>query len=466
LRPAARARLERHLARCAICREAQLGLSRYAQLLQATRAQDTPAIDWARMQPALDAESAHLARALRLRRIVPATAALALAACAALLLARGLRAPETPQARAPAPAAAAVPPAPVALLASITALAGDAQATDAHGQRVALTLESRPAQGWTLETGANGEVHLVLPDTAALIVSPRSRLELHTLHARDVELALLQGRVVSHVHKLAAGERYDVLAGDRRVAVRGTRFGVEREGARLAVQVDEGVVQVLAADGSLIAELRAPQRWSDGVAQAIAMQLHRPLEKTGGEAWPALRIPVWPHVAAWELAEADFGAAGELSMRLPAGRIEVIAHLDDGRKVRGEVTLDAVGARFDPRQLRWPREREMEPATEPRRPMDGNAASAVIRAAQPELQRCYERSMRGQLSGSPSLLKVRLRIEIDSRGAVRRAELIGTEQPAGTLGACIQQVASRWQFPVPGGSGLTFEAPLSFHPLH
>jgi hypothetical protein len=432
-----------------------------------TRAQETPVIDWARMQPALDAESARLARALRRRRVATTTAVFALAACAALLLARGLRAPEAERAHAPAPPAAVVQPAPVALLASITALAGHASATDAQGQPVALTLESRPAQGWTLETGADGEIHLVLPDTAALIVPPRSRLELHTLHAGEVELALFQGQVVSHVHKLASGERYDVLAGERRVAVRGTHFDVERDGERLAVQVDEGVVQVLAADGSLITELRAPGRWSDGTAQPVATQLHRPLEKaTGGEAWPALRIPAWPHVVAWELADADFGAAAELSMRLPAGKIELFAHLDDGRRIRGEVTLDAVGARFDPRQLRWPRERQSEQATEPRPALDGSAASAVIRAAQPALQRCYERSMRGQLSGSPSLLKVRLRIDIDSRGKVRRADLVGTDQPAGTLGACIQQVASLWEFPAPGGGGLTFEAPISFHPLH
>lgn len=463
LRPASRARLERHLARCAICREAQLGLARYAQLLEATRAHDVPAIDWARMQPVIDTETARLARGLRLRRIVPM--AMALAACAALLLARGMREPEPQQARAPEPAPAVVQPAPVALLASVTALAGHVSATDAQGHAVALTLDSRPTQGWTIETGADAEVHLLLPETAALVVPAGSRLELHRLHAGDVELALLQGQVVSHVHKLGAGERYDVLAGDRRVAVRGTHFDVERHDAGLAVQVDEGVVQVLAADGSLITELRAPQRWSDGAAQPIATQLHRPLEKApGNAAWPALRLPAWPHVVAWELADADFGAGAELSMRLPAGRIELFAHLDDGRRIRGEVTLDAVGARFDPRQLRWPR--EAEPATAPREPLDGNTASAVIRAAQPELQRCYERSMRGQLSGSPSLLKVRLRIDIDARGKVRRAELIGTEQPQGSLGACIQQVASRWAFPAPGGGGLTFEAPLSFRPLH
>jgi hypothetical protein len=465
LRPAARARLERHLARCATCRAAQLGLSRYVQLLDAARAQDTPAIDWARMQPALDGEAARIARAHRVRNVAPVAIGVALAACATLLLARGMQEPAPERARAPLPAPAVVPPAPVNLLASVTALAGQASATDAQGQAVALTLDSRPAQGWTLETGADGEVHLLLPDTAALIVPARSRVQLHTLHAGDVELALVQGRVVSQVRKRAAGERYDVLAGERRVAVRGTHFEVERDGDRLAVQVDEGVVQVLAADGSVITELHAPQRWSDGAIQPVATQLHRPLEKApGGERWPALRVPAWPHVVEWELAGADFDAGAELAVRLPAGRHEILAHLDDGRRIRGEVRLDAVGMRFDPRQLRWPR--EAEPAAATRQPMDGKQASAVIRSAQPELQRCYERSMRGQLSGSPSLLKVRLRIDIDARGKVAHAELVGTAQPAGTLGVCIQQVASRWQFPTPGPGGLTFEAPLSFHPLH
>ena len=111
------------------------------------------------MQPMIDTETARLARTLRLRSVARVGAALALAACAALLLARGMRPPEPEQARAPVPAPAViVQPAPVALLASVTALAGHVSATDAQGHSVTLTLDSRPTQGWTIETDADAEI--------------------------------------------------------------------------------------------------------------------------------------------------------------------------------------------------------------------------------------------------------------------------------------------------------------------
>jgi ferric-dicitrate binding protein FerR (iron transport regulator) len=464
LRPAARARLERHLAGCATCREARLGIERYAKLLGEAHAQDTPELDWTRMQPALEREAQRLARARRVRRALPVGVALAAAACIALVVSHSARGPQAPLARAPLPAPAVAPPVPV-MLASVTAIAGEVVARDTAGRPVPLTLDSQPTQGWTIETGTDGEAHLVLPGTAALIIPARSRLELRTLHAGDVEIALLEGQVVSQVHKRAPGERYDVLAGERRVAVRGTLFDVERSATSLAVQVDEGVVEVLASDGSIVTEVRAPGRWVEQRgAERITARLHRPQAKApGAERWPELRVPTWPHVVEWELADADFSAASELAMRLPAGRLEVLAHADDGRHARGEITLDAVGGRFDPHQLRWANEVHSAPSA-PRRPMDPNDASSVIRSAQPELQRCYERSMRGEADTSSNLVRVKLRIDIDARGHVRRAELVSGDMPGGTLGACIQQVAERWQFPPPGGSGLIFEAPLSFHP--
>src|SRR3954463_13092500 len=65
LRPPARARLERHLATCATCRDAQRGLQRYARMAGDAREHELPAIDWTRIEAALRPEAARLARRQR-----------------------------------------------------------------------------------------------------------------------------------------------------------------------------------------------------------------------------------------------------------------------------------------------------------------------------------------------------------------------------------------------------------------
>jgi hypothetical protein len=84
----------------------------------------------------------------------------------------------------------------------------------------------------------------------------------------------------------------------------------------------------------------------------------------------------------------------------------------------------------------------------------------VILAGRPALQRCYERSLKNESSGSHAL---RLSISIDPRGRVRRVEPAsqkpGVELPA-ELAQCIRTAVQSWHFPAPGGEGITLEAPL------
>jgi hypothetical protein len=474
LRPAARERLERHLAACETCDVALVGLRRYAALAPIDDA--LPSIDWARMEAAIDREEVRAARLRRTRTLSWIGAGLAAAAAVLIALRPPSPVAERAAPRPPAQAshAPAVEPATAARLrAMVSAIVGSPRASDAMHASTPLTLDAQPLEGWTLETGAGSEVHVALAGAGAFILRENSRLELRALRPEQVELVLVRGQVVSQVLPRRAEQRYEVLAGDRRVRVHGTRFGVASAPESLAVQVDEGVVDVLAGDGALLAELHAPQRWIQEGARAgrlrrAAERLPHPrvLEAASAQ-WPVLAVPAWPAVVQWQIDGADTATGDALQMRVPPGRVPIVGRLADGRTLRGELSADAVGARVDPAALRLVT--PDAPAAAPRDSagsLDSDSASSVIRASQPALQRCYERSMREQAPGAASIVKVRLRIAIDARGGVRSVELEGADAAPADLAACIRQVARGWRFAAPGGGGVTFEAPLRFRPLH
>jgi hypothetical protein len=82
------------------------------------------------------------------------------------------------------------------------------------------------------------------------------------------------------------------------------------------------------------------------------------------------------------------------------------------------------------------------------------------------LQRCYERTLRGQADAPAGPVHARLRLELDVHGGVKRVELPGTQSMSEALRDCVTRVAQGWRFPAPGESGITFEAPISFRPRH
>ena len=321
-----------------------------------------------------------------------------------------------------------------------------------------LAIDSALHEGESIETDANSEAHLWLGATASLLLPPNSRITLLRLREREIEISLERGEVISSVQPLGAG-RYAVLASGHRVVVRGTHFSVARSGEALAVQVDTGAVAVM-RDEAVVAELRAPQRWTlPAEPEPKAEPLRKPHQTAvGALEWPVLEVPVWPRIVLWEIGGTALPAAQSLQMRVPAGELEIGALLADGRRMRARITVDALGARFDPRELRFE-------SREPRAPAasapDPKAAAAVIRAGQPGLQRCYERSLRNQPAGP---LRARLELELDGNGAVRRARLRSDAPVPELLGECVRNLAGSWRFPAPGGSGITFEAPILFQP--
>lgn len=457
LSPRGRARLQRHLARCPICSAAWTGTGRYAALRVQARDADMPELDWERIErAALDQVRGARARVRLLRGLAMGGA---LAAAAVLLL---LTRPQ-PSVPEPAPSARVAPkpvpstPAPETLAVHIGVLAGEARTSRESEQAGALGIDSVLREGASVETGPNSEAHLWLDATAALLLAPDSRITLLRLREREIEIALDRGEVISSVRPLGGG-RYAVQASGHRVVVRGTLFSVARAADDLSVQVDTGAVAILRAD-EVVAELRAPQRWSSADEPERKMDaLRRPHPMADGAAgWPVLEVPTWPRIVRWEIGGTALPAAQSLRMRVPVGELEVGALLADGRRMVARITVDPVGARFDPRELRFT---DVQPRAQAATP-DLAAVAAVIRAGQPGLQRCYERSLRNQPAGA---LRARLELELDGHGAVRRARLRSEAAVPDLLRDCVRNVAAAWRFPSTGGSGITFEAPILFQP--
>jgi hypothetical protein len=220
---------------------------------------------------------------------------------------------------------------------------------------------------------------------------------------------------------------------------------------------------VLDPAGARVADLLAPADWrsDSSTAPAAGAAARAPLRtarhaSVAGDA--VLSIPQLP-VVAWHVAGDRMSALGELRMRVPPGPMTLGAELADGRIVELQIEISPLGTRFDPSWLRLPsasRPSERRPAGE----LDSAAASSVLRSAQPAFQRCYERSLRTtDLAGS---VKLKLRLVIDGAGKVRSSSLEASDPVPEGLSACVREATSALLFPPPGGSGVTFEAPLSF----
>jgi hypothetical protein len=346
----------------------------------------------------------------------------------------------------------------------VTALIGEVFARLPDGRRVPLELDSRPQAGWTIETAPDGEAHLALADTARVLVRGSSALELSSLARAAVELEVVRGSAVSKVRPL--GERhYEVDAGGYRATVRGTHFEVSARPSGAAVRVEEGHVVVLSMNGVPVADLLAGQAWSSPPEPRApsggraSLPIARDLDPA---AHATLTIPVLPSVVAWQVGGDRLSARAELRMRVPAGELDLTAELGDGRLVPTSVAINPLGTRFDPVLLRLPSPphaggtRAAAPGE-----LDTVTAAVVIRGAQPALQRCYERSLR--TSDLAGVVKLRLRLTLDAGGKVRSSELNAAQELPEGLTTCVRETVAGLKFPAPGGSGITFEAPLSFH---
>ena len=395
------------------------------------------------------------------RRVVRGiTIAVALAVAAAFLLMPRSQPPAPAKvASSRPPAALPEPPAAPARVVQVGVLAGQARVTRDGRDGAQLAIDSVLHEGSTIETDATSEAHLWLGATASLLLPPNSRITLLRLREREIEIALERGEVISSVQPLGAG-RYAVQASGHRVVVRGTHFSVARAGEALAVQVDKGAVAVM-RDEAVVAELRAPQRWTlPAEPKPKAEALRRPHPTTeGAPDWPVLEVPVWPRIVLWEIGGTALPAAQSLRMRVPVGELEIGALLADGRRMRARITVDALGARFDPRELRFAASEAARVRGQRARPErcccgDSGRAAGACSAATRE---AFATSPQVRCArGSSSSWMAAARCAEPGCGQTRPCRSCSAHAFATSPGS--------WRFPAPGGSGITFEAPILFQP--
>jgi len=411
-----------------------------------------PRPDWARMGQQLQWEARHVAEGIRDQQRAPWAMGLALAAV--VLLGFGIHGrvasdppsvgnASAPVARAEAPRADST--------AEVTLAAGD---VTVDGE-TAVQPGARVPRGGTVATGARSEAHLRFAAGTGVVVHEASEITLTDLSLGRVRIALGAGTVASEVATLRAGDRYEVVAGPYRMAVRGTRFSVSREGDGVAVVVDEGVVEVFRG-AFLEARVSAPSRWQSGFEVTGPEAVTRPAAVSAeAGSWPTLQVSVGTTERRVRIGDQFYEVSGELALRVPTGPIRISHYGPSGTPVTSIVQVGPAGAVAEGAPLTGDAPRVAQ----------GYLAPALIappvRAGMRRLQGCHEQEARR--GDAPSGVFA-LRVTIGLMGDVQRAQLIqrAGNAPSALFRRCVVDEAKRWDFPPPTGGTVTFEQPLRF----
>lgn len=460
---AGRERLLRHVASCEVCAEHLRGARRFHAL-----------VSRATGQPTLDAggtvQRVMVRNRLAQRRARVQWGGLAVAAGVFLALFLGIRDEQRDASakRQPAPKAPVAAPqvASELLAVAVTALRGEVHVIEpAHPERL-LGIDDPVREHSVLRVAERASVDLALGEAASVHLSAGSEVALDAVRSDHIALRLSRGVISNAVTKRAEGQSYEVLALGHRVAVRGTLFAVRAGGpGGLSVQCDEGMVEVIAPSGETTL-LRAPATWNErviapaGTAPEPKLEVELPYARRDG---PVLSLPAVDGLEGWQVGGQVYPGGGALRMRMPPGAHDLVALLGGDKRHVIKVEVDAIGAQVLPSDLPFAKAPEETAAPPPpAEPAVDVDASSVILAGRPALQRCYERSLKNESSGSHAL---RLSISIDPRGRVRKVEPAsqkpGVELPS-ELAQCIRTAVQSWHFPAPGGEGITLEAPLRF----
>lgn len=497
LSPSAQARIERHLARCADCRQALAAIVLHDRIAEDVREAEPPAIDFSRMELALEREARAVAQQQRARRRRPTLAvavAIAAAAVIGLALAWPQSGPEVADSRpAPAPrgrdtsrdaerATPELPSAPLAATVTLVAGRGAQVVQSAGGDARAVVIDDVLSDATTLRTDTASEVHVRLAEGAGIVAHAGSELELarlrrsissedpssedpssedpsagRALDRGEVEIALRSGRVAltSGGPLFTAESRFVVVTSEHRFGLRVTRAEISLDAdGTVQLAVAEGEVEVRDPSDRLLEVVRGPARWSSASA-AGAPRVGAPHGISGvsddHEGTAVLHV-VHPDLVRWEVGDVAAEGAGELQMRVRAGEVAVAGFDGAGRAFRRVVVVGEDGVEIDDDDLR----------AEPPRVREGylpeDDIREVLQRGRVRLRQCYEQGLRERpdLEGR---LTVRITVGLD--GSVSRARVVGGDVPDG-LQQCVRNYAERWMFPPPRGGFVTFDVPLAF----
>lgn len=455
LSAAGRARLERHLAGCDVCRDELASVRLWTRESTRIRAlSERPPVDFAKMELAIVREAgveARRARSERSQRSLGVAIPICAVAAAALLTV-GLSRMAGPIVRPSGPPSASTvadlgPRTP--FVPTVTLAAGDARIVRDTISRAASAGEVMEV-GETLEVG-DGEAHVRFADHTGLVALGPTSLGLSRglddgTGDRGLEVTLSHGRLsVDVALPLHGASTFIVLAASYRIEARVARVVIDLEApaGELAVSVESG--SVVLVDGDDRTTLSAPAQWPASAAE-VTPHAVAGLEP---DALEGVHLDVAaPEIVRWEIgAYAALGSG--LSMLVSRGDHDLVGYDADGSAFRYHVVA-ANNVRLEGDDL----------VPDAPRLREGSLSRAILMSVVSEsagrLEHCYQQALRLRaLSGD-----ITARIRLSPRGVVMGVRIMSEDAPP-SLERCVTAEAERWTFPPPGGP-MSFDVPLSF----
>lgn len=339
-------RVQRHLQRCAACNASHERIVAARQTFGGIRDTEPPSLHWehigARIYWVTSSEKRAASRSQQMKRALPrrfwaGLAGVSVVAAAVVLLLWGTGpTPKTPYEVA-LPAAPTVttitseratrPPPKLPAPARISAIAG--VVTFASGEvqldGVPLGFDVPLRAGHTLRT-KRGSVAVQFDASSGFLVGPESTVTLRSFDSRTVELVVV-GSVSVNMTRRTGSQYFAVIAGNRRVEVRGTAFRVDFRGGRLGVACVRG--HVIVTDTRDNVDVRAGQMLAvakgDLLAGLSAATLQGPRLVSTRKQVEFAMLPAWAD------ANAMLATSATLRVQADPGQIVKVDGMERGR---------------------------------------------------------------------------------------------------------------------------------------
>ncbi|MFT3700711.1 MAG: FecR family protein [Kofleriaceae bacterium] len=342
------------------------------------------------------------------------------------------------------------------ITASVSRLAGDVM-IDGTRAATETAFAKQLGQGTVLATG-DGRIDLQFGDASAFALGPHSELELHTFDADTIELDV-RGTIDLEVAPRAKRQRFLVVAGDKTVEVRGTRFTVKADRDGTLVECQHGLVAVRDAHGEIEVGTARKAFVKTDVAATKVVPLTAD-EIAGMTASAPWAMPGWDRIAdgaplaivterehVMRVDNVELGRA-PFVMRAQPGRhtIEVADRTGTWRR-SGWVDLKAATpSHFDALEL-------TEPTATPT--VATRKQELSTRIDRTKLRQCTRRLAKSGLTDT----FVQIEITVDVQGQVDVLNVLDSDLPSDTT-ACIHDAIAAIRF-APGAM-MTWREKLTF----
>ena len=474
--PAERAEMEAHAATCKRCDRARVRVQRVSDTFPVLRQAPPPELGWDGVRARIhwtiskakrDTEShPKVARRPWLPILIAGTA---IASGVGVYALTRPSAPARVATHATPTHAPEVAAKPAALTALVSRIAGDVMIDGVRAPAGDVAFAKPLGAGTVLATG-DGRVDVQFGEASAFALGPRSTLELRSFDADTIAL-VVDGTVDLEVAPRTKRERFLVIAGDRTIEVRGTRFAVKHDADGTLVSCQHGLVAVTDASGKT-SELDVGTARKAFVPAHHAVTESHAVPLTADELATLVTATPWstpgwnPDLAAHTAPLAITTAAPHRAVRVDG--IELGAAPFAMRVAPGRHTVESADAAGRFRRAGWvdvavgAHEAHFEAPPIEEAPLPASPAAAISARKhqlatgldRARLQQCTRRLAKSGLTDT----FVQIEITVDAAGAVDVLNIIDTDLPADTA-SCVHDALAETRFPA--GAAVTWREKLT-----